>query len=49
MIEESLKRLKEGDVIGSGWKIYPRDYPHVLVFDDYLAIYDSTHVDTSEL
>lgn len=45
MIMHSLNRLKEGYTFGSGWKIYPRDYSHVLLYDDYIVIYDSTHVE----
>lgn len=30
----------EGKVFGSGWKIYERDYPAVLVEDGVVFIYD---------
>ena len=40
MIKSSLDKLIGEKLFGSGWKIYPMDYPHVRVFDDYIAIYD---------
>ena len=48
MILHSLNRLKEGYTFGSGWKIYPRDYSHILVQDDFIVIYDSTHVEMAK-
>ena len=48
MLKHSLNRLKDGKTFGSGWKIYPRDYPHVLLLDDYVVIYDSSHVASDE-
>lgn len=45
MITHSLQRLKEGLTFGSGWKIFPRDYAHVTINDDFVFIYDSTHVE----
>lgn len=45
MVSHSLNRLKGERIFGSGWKFFPRDYPHVMVEDDYLVIYDSTHVE----
>lgn len=36
--------MQEGYSFGSGWKIYPRDYTHVLIEKDIIIIYDSTQV-----
>lgn len=49
MINHSLNRMKEGYTFGSGWKIYPRDYSHVMMADDHIVIYDSTHIEGSKL
>jgi hypothetical protein len=32
--------MLEGKVFGSGWPIYPRDYPAILVENGVLFIYD---------
>ena len=47
MVTHSLNRLFDHRVFGSGWVLYPRDYPHFVVEDNYTTIYDSTHVDPS--
>ena len=39
----SLDRLLEGKVFGSGWKIYQRDYPAILLEDGVLFIYDKAN------
>lgn len=44
MVENSLTRLKQTKVLGSGWKVFTRDYPHLKIEDGYIAVYDSTHV-----
>ena len=44
MVEQSLHRLKNHRVLGSGWKIFPRDYAHIQIFDYFVAISDSTHI-----
>ena len=44
-MNHSLNRLKNEKVFGSGWKLYTRDYPHFLVDNGYVDIYDSTHID----
>lgn len=49
MIQHSLNRIKNDTVLGSGWPLYPRDYPHIIVADDYVIIYDSTHIDPDQL
>jgi hypothetical protein len=49
MISHSLNRLHDHRVFGSGWKLYPRDYPHFIVEDNYTIVYDSTHVDPHDM
>lgn len=49
MVMHSLNRMKEGHTFGSGWKIYTRDYSHVMLADDYIVIYDTTHVEGTKL
>ena len=49
MIMHSMNRLKGSEVFGSGWPIYPKDYPHFIVEQDYAIIYDSTHVDPDQV
>ena len=44
MIKHSLNRLKEGHVFGSGWNLWPKDYPHFMVADNFTVVYDSTHI-----
>lgn len=44
MVSHSLNRFKEGYTFGSGWKIFPRDSTHIKLEDDYIIIYDPTHV-----
>ena len=45
MLSHSLNRLKQEKVFGSGWKLYRRDYPHFIVEDNFIGVYDSTHID----
>lgn len=49
MVMHSLNRLRNTEVLGSGWPIYPKDYPHFMVEENYTVIYDSTHVDPDQL
>lgn len=44
MVMHSVNRLREGYTFGSGWKIFPRDITDIKLEDDYIIIYDSTHV-----
>jgi hypothetical protein len=45
MVGDSLKRIYEGRVFGSGWpQSPPRDYPHFKVYENYTAIFDSSLV-----
>ena len=44
MIKHSLNRLKEEAVFGSGWSLWPKDYPHFMVADNFTVVYDSTHI-----
>ena len=48
MVTHSLNRLIRHRCFGSGWKLYPRDYPHFIVEDNYTIVYDSTHVDPNQ-
>ncbi len=45
MINHSLNRLLEEKVFGSDWPLFPKDYPHFIVEQNYTIVYDSTHVD----
>jgi len=46
MVKHSLNRLYEKRLFGSGWPTSPpRDYPHVMVEDNFTFLYDSSHVD----
>ena len=48
MVRNSLNRMYEGYLFGSGWpQSPPRDYPHFVVEENYTIVYDSTHVDPS--
>ena len=49
MVTHSLNRLLESKVFGSGWALYDRDYPHFIVEDNYTIVYDSTHVDPTQV
>jgi hypothetical protein len=46
MLNHCLNRLRNETTFGSGWKVFPRDYPHILIFDDYFAVYDSSHINS---
>ena len=50
MVADSLKRLYEGNLFGSGWpQSPPRDYPHFQVFTNYTAIFDSSLVSAPQV
>ena len=42
-LSRSLEQLIGHKVFGSGWKVYPRDYPAILVEDGVLFIYDKAN------
>ena len=48
MVTHSLNRLVEEKVFGSGWPLFPKDYPHFIVEENMTIVYDSTHVDPNE-
>lgn len=49
LVHNSLNRLYEGDLFGSGWPLSPpRDFPQMTTRDNYTIVYDSTHVESSE-
>lgn len=43
-LTQSLTRLTEGYVFGSGWELYARDYPRLLLQEGYMLIYDAGNV-----
>lgn len=46
MVKHSLNRLLGHKTFGSGWELFPRDYPHFIVENNYTVVYDSTHVES---
>lgn len=50
MIHHSVNRLYFEDLFGSGWALSPpRDYPHLIVSENYTIAYDSTHIEPDTL
>lgn len=49
MVSHSMNRLLEEKVFGSDWPLFPKDYPHFIVEHNYTVVYDSTHVDPTEI
>ena len=46
MVKHSLNRMYEVNLFGSGYPVSPpRDYPHMIMEDNYTIVYDSTHID----
>ena len=46
MVKHSLNRLYEVNLYGNNYPVSPpRDYPHMIVEDNYTIVYDSSHID----
>lgn len=46
MVKHSLNRLYEVNLYGNNYPVSPpRDYPHMIVEENYTIVYDSSHID----
>jgi hypothetical protein len=44
MVNNSINRLIEHRTFGSGWSMYPKDYPHFKTYPQYTLSYDSSFI-----
>ena len=47
-VNMALRSLVGYKVFGSGYPVWPRDLPSIWIKDDYILIYDSSHIPHKE-